>query len=97
MFQALSEFGAKVVPLKRILKMLPELFDHQDQDVGASSKGLTLELCCGIRKYPVKSTLFEKMRDPMKKELQAKLVNLCGTAKPSCKIRFVLFLDIEHS
>ncbi|KAI9078498.1 hypothetical protein K1719_039523 [Acacia pycnantha] len=37
MIQALSEFGAKILPPKRILKMLPELFDHQDQNVRASS------------------------------------------------------------
>ncbi|XP_022721245.1 protein MOR1-like isoform X3 [Durio zibethinus] len=87
MFQALSEFGAKIVPPKRILKMLPELFDHQDQNVRASSKGLTLELCRWIGKDPVKSILFEKMRDTMKKELEAELVNVMGTAKPSRKIR----------
>ncbi|XP_068640507.1 protein MOR1-like isoform X2 [Aristolochia californica] len=87
MFQALSDFGAKVVPPKRILKMLPELFDHQDQNVRASSKGLTLELCRWIGKDPVKSILFEKMRDTMKKELEAELVNVSGTAKPSRKIR----------
>ncbi|KAA3489449.1 protein MOR1 isoform X1 [Gossypium australe] len=95
MFQALSEFGAKVVPPKRILKMLPELFDHQDQNVRASSKGLTLELCRWIGKDPVKSILFEKMRDTMvnsikislKKELEAELVNVTGAAKPSRKIR----------
>lgn len=61
----ISEFGAKIVPPKRILKMLPELFDHQDQNVRASSKGLTLELCRWIGKEPVKSILFEKMRDTM--------------------------------
>uniref|UniRef100_A0A2N9H0N2 TOG domain-containing protein n=1 Tax=Fagus sylvatica TaxID=28930 RepID=A0A2N9H0N2_FAGSY len=87
MFQALSEFGGKVVPPKRILKMLPELFDHQDQNVRASSKGLTLELCRWIGKDPVKSILFEKMRDTMKKELEAELVNVTGTAKPTRKIR----------
>ncbi|XP_030501209.2 protein MOR1 [Cannabis sativa] len=87
MFQALSEFGAKVVPPKRILKMLPELFDHQDQNVRASSKGLTLELCRWIGKDPVKSILFEKMRDTMKKELEAELVNVTGGAKPCRKIR----------
>ncbi|KAL5730206.1 Protein MICROTUBULE ORGANIZATION 1 [Ranunculus cassubicifolius] len=87
MFQALSEFGAKVVPPKRILKMLPELFDHQDQNVRASSKGLTLELCRWIGKDPVKSILFEKMRDTMKKELEAELVNVVGGAKPTRKIR----------
>ncbi|XP_038695975.1 protein MOR1-like [Tripterygium wilfordii] len=87
MFQALSEFGAKIVPPKRVLKMLPELFDHQDQNVRASSKGLTLELCRWIGKDPVKSILFEKMRDTMKKELEAELVNVTGTAKPSRKIR----------
>lgn len=87
MFQALSEFGAKVIPPKRILKMLPELFDHQDQNVRASSKGLTLELCRWIGKDPVKSILFEKMRDTMKKELEAELVNVTGTAKPTRKIR----------
>ncbi|KAG9134204.1 hypothetical protein Leryth_023206 [Lithospermum erythrorhizon] len=87
MFQALSEFGSKIVPPKRILKMLPELFDHQDQNVRASSKGLTLELCRWIGKEPVKSILFEKMRDTMKKELEAELVNVAGTAKPTRKIR----------
>jgi len=45
--------------------MLPELFDHQDQNVRASSKGLTLELCRWIGKDSVKSILFEKMRDTM--------------------------------
>ncbi|XP_054776764.1 protein MOR1 [Prosopis cineraria] len=87
MFQALSEFGAKIVPPKRILKILPELFDHQDQNVRASSKGLTLELCRWIGKDPVKSILFEKMRDTMKKELEAELANVTGTAKPTRKIR----------
>ncbi|CAJ1976721.1 unnamed protein product [Sphenostylis stenocarpa] len=87
MFQALSEFGAKIVPPKRILKMLPELFDHQDQNVRACSKGLTLELCRWIGKDSVKSILFEKMRDTMKKELEAELVNVTGTAKPTRKIR----------
>ncbi|KAI8000506.1 Protein MOR1 [Camellia lanceoleosa] len=87
MFQALSEFGSKILPPKRILKMLPELFDHQDQHVRASSKGLTLELCRWIGKEPVKSILFEKMRDTMKKELEAEFVNVSGTARPSRKIR----------
>ncbi|GER25405.1 microtubule organiziation 1 family protein [Striga asiatica] len=87
MFQALSEFGSKIIPPKRILKMLPELFDHQDQNVRASSKGLTLELCRWIGKDPVKSILLEKMRDTMKKELEAELANVIGTAKPTRKIR----------
>lgn len=64
-FYAASDFGAKIVPPKRILKMLPELFDHQDQNVRASSKGLTLELCRWIGKDSVKSILFETMRDTM--------------------------------
>ncbi|KAL2464827.1 Protein MOR1 [Forsythia ovata] len=87
MFQALSEFGSKVVPPKRILKMLPVLFDHQDQNVRASSKGLTLELCRWIGRDPVKSILFEKMRDTMKKELEAELANVTGNARPIRKIR----------
>lgn len=72
----ISEFGGKVVPPKRILKMLPELFDHQDQNVRASSKGLTLELCRWIGKEPVKSILFEKMRDTMVREM-LKYLFLC--------------------
>ncbi|KAI9126236.1 hypothetical protein K1719_002657 [Acacia pycnantha] len=87
MFQALSEFGAKILPPKRIQKMLPELFDHQDQNVRASSKALTLELCRWIGQDPVKSILLEKMRDTMKKELEAELVNVTGTAKPTRKVR----------
>lgn len=57
------------MPPKRILKMLPELFDHQDQNVRASSKGLTLELCRWIGKDPVKSILLEKMRDTMVQQI----------------------------
>ncbi|KAL5159267.1 Protein MOR1 [Glycine soja] len=93
MFQALSDFGAKIVPPKRILKMLPELFDHQDQNVRASSKGLTLELCRWIGKDSVKSILFETMRDTMKKELKAELVNVTGTTKPTRKIRWMSDFD----
>ncbi|KAK0579307.1 hypothetical protein LWI29_024353 [Acer saccharum] len=88
MFQALSEFGSKIIPPKRILKMLPELFDHQDQNVRASSKGLTLELCRWIGKDTVKSILFEKMRDTMKatkwserKEAVAELTKLASTRR----------------
>ncbi|TVU36608.1 hypothetical protein EJB05_18547 [Eragrostis curvula] len=96
MFQALSEFGGKVVPPKKILKMLPELFDHPDQNVRASSKGLTLELCRWIGKEPVKSILFEKMRDTMKKELEAELANVSGIAKPTRKIRSEQEKELEE-
>uniref|UniRef100_A0ACD5W2B5 Uncharacterized protein n=1 Tax=Avena sativa TaxID=4498 RepID=A0ACD5W2B5_AVESA len=96
MFQALSEFGAKVIPPKKILKMLPELFDHPDQNVRASSKGLTLELCRWIGKEPVKSILFEKMRDTMKKELEAELANVSGIAKPTRKIRSEQEKELEE-
>ncbi|KAG2601533.1 protein MOR1 isoform X2 [Panicum virgatum] len=96
MFQALSEFGTKVVPPKKILKMLPELFDHPDQNVRASSKGLTLELCRWIGKEPVKSILFEKMRDTMKKELEAELANVSGIAKPTRKIRSEQEKELEE-
>lgn len=96
MFQALSEFGAKVVPPKKILKMLPELFDHPDQNVRASSKGLTLELCRWIGKEPVKSILFEKMRDTMKKELEAELSNVSGIARPTRKIRSEQEKELEE-
>ncbi|CAO1946382.1 unnamed protein product [Urochloa humidicola] len=96
MFQALSEFGIKVVPPKKILKMLPELFDHPDQNVRASSKGLTLELCRWIGKDTVKSILFEKMRDTMKKELEAELANVSGVPKPTRKIRSEQEKELEE-
>ncbi|KAK1600989.1 hypothetical protein QYE76_007667 [Lolium multiflorum] len=96
MFQALSEFGAKVVPPKKILKMLPDLFDHPDQNVRASSKGLTLELCRWIGKEPVKAILFEKMRDTMKKELEAELSNVSGIARPTRKIRSEQEKELEE-
>lgn len=87
MFQAVSEFGTKVVAPKKILKMLPELFDHQDQNVRASAKGLTIELCRWIGKEPVKSILFEKMRDTMKKEIEGEMSTVTGVPKPTRKIR----------
>lgn len=60
-----SQFGTKVVPPKRIMKMLPELFDHPDANVRACAKGLTIELCRWIGKDAVKNLLFDKMRDTM--------------------------------
>ena len=58
-----SEFGSKIVQPNKLLKMLLEIYDHPDQDVRASSKRLTLELCRWIGRDPVKSILFEKMSD----------------------------------
>ncbi|KAJ7532598.1 hypothetical protein O6H91_13G011700 [Diphasiastrum complanatum] len=87
MYQAVSQFGTKVVPAKRVLKMLPELFEHQDQNVRAAAKGLTVELCRWIGKDTVKSLLFEKMRDAMKKELESEVDNVSGVSKPIRKIR----------
>ncbi|KAH1235138.1 Protein MOR1 [Glycine max] len=57
------------------------------------TKGLTLELCRWIGKDSVKSILFEKMRDTMKKKLEAELVNVTGTAKPTRKIRWMSDFD----
>lgn len=48
-------FGAMKVPTKRILKMMAELFDHEDVNVRTSSKVLTLELYEGIEIEPMKS------------------------------------------
>ncbi|XP_057833318.2 protein MOR1-like isoform X1 [Cryptomeria japonica] len=96
MFQAVSEFGTKIVPPKKILKMLSELFDHQDQNVRASAKGLTIELCRWIGKDPVKSILFEKMRDTMKKELEAELANVVVAPKPTRKIRSEQLKELEQ-
>lgn len=61
--------------------MLPELFDHQDQKVRASAKGVTLELCRWIGKDPVKSILFEKMRDTMVRILLIRT----SAVQPSCQ------------
>ncbi|KAF4400789.1 hypothetical protein G4B88_001344 [Cannabis sativa] len=72
-----KEFGDKVVPPNRILKILRELFDdHEDQSVLASSKKLTIELCRWIG-------------EGSKNELEAELVNITNTKPtPSRKIRF---------
>lgn len=96
MFQAVSEFGTKVVPPKKILKMLPELFDHQDQNVRASAKGLTIELCRWIGKDPVKSILFEKMRETMKKEVEGEMSTVSGVPKPTRKIRSEQIRELEQ-
>ncbi|KAL2612993.1 hypothetical protein R1flu_024685 [Riccia fluitans] len=96
LYQAVSQFGTKVVPPKRILKMLPELFDHQDEKVRAAAKGLTIELCRWISKDTVKSILFEKMRETMKKELEVEVDNVTGLAKPVRKIRSEQLKEIEQ-
>lgn len=78
--------------------MLPELFDHQDQNVRASSKGVTLELCRWIGKDPVKSILFEKMRDTMVRKSSIGmliLVNSCFYLSGNMIMlsRFLLFKE----
>ncbi|KAL3680081.1 hypothetical protein R1sor_023037 [Riccia sorocarpa] len=96
LYQAVNQFGTKVVPPKRILKMLPDLFDHQDEKVRASAKGLTIELCRWISKDTVKSILFEKMRETMKRELEVEVDNVTGLAKPLRKIRSEQLKEIEQ-
>eukprot|EP00897_Mesotaenium_endlicherianum_P004913 jgi/Mesen1/444/ME000101S10673 len=86
-YQALSQFGGKVVPPKRILKLLPELFNHADQNVRAAAKGLTVELCKWIGKENVTRLLFEGIRDATKAELEAELNKVEGRAVPTRKIR----------
>ncbi|KAH7835134.1 hypothetical protein Vadar_023161 [Vaccinium darrowii] len=78
MGKALRIFGAMKVPTKRILKMMAELFDHEDVNVRTSSKVLTLELYEGIEIEPMKS---------MEKDLEGELVSLTGTPGPSHRIR----------
>ncbi|CAM6101171.1 unnamed protein product [Calypogeia fissa] len=95
MYQSVSQFGTKVVPPKKILKMLPELFEHQDQNVRAAAKGLTIELCRWIGKDTVKSILFEKMRDAMRKELESEVDNVAGVSKPTRKIRSEQAKELE--
>jgi hypothetical protein len=92
-----SAFGTKVVPPKRIMKMLPELFDHQDQNVRACAKGLTIELCRWIGKDAVKNILFDKMRDTMKKELEMEVDNVVVGSKPTRKIRSEQALEVEQA
>ncbi|XP_057434836.1 protein MOR1-like isoform X2 [Lotus japonicus] len=88
MTQALSEFGAEVVPPQRILKMLPELLEHQDQNVRACSMELTSDLCRWIGKDSVKSILLLEIRNKMlEKKLDAWLANVSGTRKPYCQTR----------
>ncbi|CAM6047665.1 unnamed protein product [Sphagnum compactum] len=97
MYLAVSAFGTKVVPPKRIMKMLPELFDHQDQNVRACAKGLTIELCRWIGKDAVKNILFDKMRDTMKKELEMEVDNVVVGSKPTRKIRSEQALEVEQA
>ncbi|GBG84830.1 hypothetical protein CBR_g39205 [Chara braunii] len=87
-FQAVSQFGVKVVNAKRVIKMLPPLFDHQDQKVRASAKALTVELCRWVGKGNVQSLLLSNMRDTMKKEIEAEIENVKdGVAHPERRIR----------
>ncbi|GJZ84418.1 MOR1-like protein [Tanacetum coccineum] len=87
MIQVLSEFGIDIVPLHRIGKMLLEILDHQDQNVLASSKGLTLELCRWVGMNPIKSVLYEKMSDTMKEELDVELRTVKVTVHAPRRLR----------
>jgi len=54
---ATREFGAEIVSPVRILKMLPELYNHQDRDVRHSSEWLVCELRRWIGKDTANSIL----------------------------------------
>ncbi|GJY14629.1 protein MOR1 isoform X1 [Tanacetum coccineum] len=87
MIQVLSEFGIDIVPSNRIAKVLLEILDRQDQNVLASSKGLTRELCRWLGMNPIKSVLYEKMSDTMKEELDVELPSVKVTVHAPRRLR----------
>eukprot|EP00898_Chlorokybus_atmophyticus_P007131 jgi/Chlat1/7419/Chrsp6S09189 len=88
LFQAISQFGTRIVNAKPIMKALPPLFDHQDQKVRMAAKGLTVELCRWVGKAPVQAVLLEKMREAMKAELEAEIQNIPpGQPVPTRRLR----------
>jgi len=57
-----SQFGPKVVPPKRIVKMLQDLLNHTDNNVRRLAKDLTVELCRWIGKDALKRSLFDNLK-----------------------------------
>eukprot|EP00850_Spirogloea_muscicola_P001145 SM000004S15015 [mRNA] locus=s4:723804:739200:- [translate_table: standard] len=87
LFQAVNQFGTKVIPAKRVIKLLPKLFNHADQSVRAAAKGLTVELCRWIGKDAIKRVLLDELRDATKKELESEIEGVSAGAVASRRIR----------
>ncbi|KAL6614280.1 hypothetical protein ACP70R_036550 [Stipagrostis hirtigluma subsp. patula] len=96
MFQALSEFGAKVVSPKKILKILPKVICHPNGKVRASSKGLTIELCRWIDAEPIKAILFEKMGNISELEAELANIDIWEIVKPTHKTRPEQVKEVEE-
>lgn len=56
------QFGTEVIPPKRVLKLLPDLFTHADEKVRAMAKVVTVELTKWIGKDAVKRMLLADLR-----------------------------------
>ena len=69
-FKCVEQFGTKVMTPQPILKSLPPLFDSKDAKIRAKVKELVAELAKWVGANPVKSILFEKMRDAMKGDVE---------------------------
>lgn len=61
-YELCSQFGPKVVPPKRIVKMLQDLLNHNDNNVRRLAKDLTVELCRWIGKDALKRSLFDNLK-----------------------------------
>ena len=56
------QFGTEVIPPKRVLKLLPDLFTHADEKVRAMAKAVAVELTKWIGKDAVKRLLLADLR-----------------------------------
>jgi len=80
-YQCVNQFGTKVMMPQPILKALPPLFDSKDAKIRAKVKELVAELAKWVGASPVKTILFEKMRDAMKEDVE-KLIAQIPEGRP---------------
>lgn len=79
--KAVSSFGPKVVPPQPFLKALPPYFDSKDSNMRAKVKELVVELARWVGPEVVKASLFEKMRDAMREDIE-KLLQEAPAGRP---------------
>ncbi|GAX77872.1 hypothetical protein CEUSTIGMA_g5314.t1 [Chlamydomonas eustigma] len=86
---AYSLFGTKTIPPQPILKALPALFDSKDGKAREKVKDLVVELSRWTGMEVIRGSLFPKMRDAMKEDIEKAVAAMgeLGVPKP-CPERF---------
>ena len=69
--EAVNSFGAAAIGCKPVIRELPRLFDSRDSKVREKAKEFAVDLCTWLGLDTMRALLLDKMRDAMRKDVEA--------------------------